>query len=80
MPLTAEQKERFDAQGFLVIEDLVPGDWLRAIQDELFDLHERMFQHTPPEVGVSWEHDVDPKIQRRIKQLMHAEMISPTIN
>src|SRR5262249_30397343 len=62
------------------IEDLLMPEQIVAIRQELEGLHDRMAESVPPEVGVSWEHDVDPRIQRRIKQLMHAEMISPTIN
>lgn len=80
MALTTQQQSQFEEQGFLVIEDLLSPTQIDAIRMELRDLHERMAESTPPEVGVSWEHDVDPQIQRRIKQLMHAEMISPTIN
>jgi ectoine hydroxylase-related dioxygenase (phytanoyl-CoA dioxygenase family) len=39
-----------------------------------------MWREAPPDVHLSWEHDVDPTIERRIKQLMHAERISPTID
>src|SRR5438046_8296850 len=80
MALTAEEQRQFEAQGFLVVEALLSPAQIDGIRGELRDLHERMADNTPPEVGVSWEHDVDPSIQRRIKQLMHAEKISPTID
>jgi ectoine hydroxylase-related dioxygenase (phytanoyl-CoA dioxygenase family) len=80
MGLTHHQQARFEEQGFLVVEDLLTPAEIAAIRDELANLHERMADSMPPEVGVSWEHDVDPRIQRRIKQLMHAEKISPTID
>jgi ectoine hydroxylase-related dioxygenase (phytanoyl-CoA dioxygenase family) len=80
MPLTAAEIEQFHEQGYLVREDLVPPDWLVQIRAELEGLHERMVRETPPEVHVSWESDVDPALQGRIKQLMHAERISPTID
>jgi ectoine hydroxylase-related dioxygenase (phytanoyl-CoA dioxygenase family) len=80
MALTAEEKHRFEQQGFIVVQELLTAAQIEAIRVELGDLHERMAERVPEEVGVSWEHDVDPRIQRRIKQLMHAEMISPTIN
>ena len=35
---------------------------------------------TPEGVHVSWEHEVDSNIRQRIKQLMHAEVISPALN
>src|SRR5215208_6607109 len=80
MGLTHQQQAQFEEQGFLVVEDLLTPAQIGAIREELANLHERMADGIPPEVGVSWEHDVDPRIQRRIKQLMHAEKISPTID
>jgi ectoine hydroxylase-related dioxygenase (phytanoyl-CoA dioxygenase family) len=77
---TQEQVACFEEQGYLVIEDLIPPDWLHAIQCETTDLHEQMAENPPSGVHVSWEHEVDPSIRRKIKQLMHAEVISPALN
>jgi phytanoyl-CoA hydroxylase len=77
---TTEHVAFFQEQGYLVVENLIPEEWLRAIQQETADLHEQMAENPPPGVHVSWEHEVDPSIQRRIKQLMHAEVISPALN
>lgn len=70
----------FDEQGYLVVEDLIPPGWVAEIRADIEDLHERMADQPPPGVHVSWEHEVDPAIQRRIKQLMHAEVVSPALN
>lgn len=80
MTPTPEQVSFFHDQGYLVIQDLIPPDWLQAIQCETADLHEQMAECPPEGVHVSWEHEVDPSIQRRIKQLMHAEVVSPSLD
>src|SRR4051794_29230967 len=80
MAPTPEQIAFFEEQGYLVIQDLIPPEWLRQIQEETTDLHERMADHPPEGVHVSWEHEVDPTIRRKIKQLMHGEAISPALN
>jgi ectoine hydroxylase len=80
MATRSAEIERFHEQGYLVCEDLVPPEWLQQIRDELAGLHERMAREVPPDVHVSWESEVDPGLQGRIKQLMHAERVSPTID
>src|SRR5947207_12232620 len=77
---TRDQIAFFEEQGYLVIEELISPDWLRSIQAETADLHEQMATNPPESVHVSWEHEVDPTVQRRIKQLMHAETVSPSLN
>ena len=78
--ITHTDRERFDQDGYLVREDLIPPEWVAEIRADLDDLHERMADAPPPGIHLSWEHEVDPSIQRRIKQLMHAEVISPALN
>src|SRR5947207_901628 len=80
MTPTRDQITFFQEQGYLVVEDLIPPDWLREIQVETAELHDQMAESPPEGVHVSWEHEVDPSIQRRIKQLMHAEVVSPALN
>jgi phytanoyl-CoA hydroxylase len=80
MTPTREQIASFEEHGYLVVNDLIDPDWLRQIQVETADLHEQMAENPPEGVHVSWEHEVDPTIQRRIKQLMHAEVVSPALN
>jgi phytanoyl-CoA hydroxylase len=80
MTLTREQVGFFEEQGYLVVEDLISPEWLQAIQQETEALHEQMAENPPQGVHVSWEHEVDPTIRRKIKQLMHAEVISPALN
>jgi phytanoyl-CoA hydroxylase len=80
MTLTAADLTAFDTQGYLVKEDLIPSAWVSEIRRDLEDLHERMATAPPEGVHLSWEHEVDPAIQRRIKQLMHAERVSAALN
>lgn len=77
---TPEQVKFFEDQGYLVVEDLIPQEWVEEIRQDLKGIHERMAEAVPEGVHVSWEHEVDPKIQRKIKQLMHAELVSPALN
>jgi ectoine hydroxylase-related dioxygenase (phytanoyl-CoA dioxygenase family) len=77
---TREEVTRFQEQGFLVVRDLISPEWLHQIQEETANLHDEMADNPPEGVHVSWEHEVDPSIQRRIKQLMHAEVVSPALN
>jgi phytanoyl-CoA hydroxylase len=78
--LTAEERARLDEQGYLLRENLIGPEWVAQIRAEIDNLHERMAEQTPEGVHVSWEHEVDPAIQRRIKQLMHAERVSPALD
>lgn len=78
--LTPEQIHFFEEQGYLVVEDLIPPAWVEEIRSDLHNIHERMAEQTPEGVHVSWEHEVDPTIERRIKQLMHGELVSPALN
>lgn len=80
MAITAADVERFHEQGYLVVEDLLPAEWLEQIREEIADLHGRMAREPHPGVHVSWESEVDARVKERIKQLMHAEVISPTID
>src|SRR4051812_3363847 len=80
MGLSAEERALFEEQGYLIREALIPPTWIAEIRQDLDDLHERMADALPPGVHVSWEHEVDPGIRRRIKQLMHAETVSPSLD
>jgi ectoine hydroxylase-related dioxygenase (phytanoyl-CoA dioxygenase family) len=78
--VTPRQHRRFVEEGFLVLQALIPPEWVDEIRADLDDLHERMADGTPDGVHVSWEHEIDPAVRRRIKQLMHAELVSPALN
>lgn len=77
MSLTPEQKQTYEEQGFLHIKQLFPAEWMQQIRAECENIHQRMLADKPNTVGVSWEDDKNPEL---IRQLMHSEMVSPTIN
>ncbi|MEM7029732.1 MAG: phytanoyl-CoA dioxygenase family protein [Chloroflexota bacterium] len=77
MALRPEQKQTYEENGFLHIKHLFPVDWMAQIREECDNIHQRMLQDKPNTVGVSWEDDFNPGL---IRQLMHSEMISPTLN
>jgi ectoine hydroxylase-related dioxygenase (phytanoyl-CoA dioxygenase family) len=80
MRVTPEELARFEEQGYLVREAVISPEWVEEIRLDLADLHDRMAENAPAGVHVSWEHEVDPSIRRRIKQLMHAETVSPALD
>ena len=82
MPLALTQEEFafFHEQGYLVKHGLVPADQLVEMVRETEDLHDRMAAETPPDVHISWETYDDPEHRPRIKQLMNAENVCPTID
>ncbi|MDP6358790.1 MAG: phytanoyl-CoA dioxygenase family protein [Planctomycetota bacterium] len=80
MALTEEQKNSFDENGFLLVRDLFGPDAIENLEAELENIHERMAEHTPEGVGISWEAFDDPEQKPAIMQLMHSEVISPTLN
>ncbi|MCK6471446.1 MAG: phytanoyl-CoA dioxygenase family protein [Planctomycetes bacterium] len=77
--LAPEEHARFDRDGFLLRKGLVAPDAILAITREVEDLHERMAQATPESVHVAWEKTAPGK-PRRIRQLMHSEVVSPGLN
>lgn len=78
--LTEEQKRRFDEDGFLLIKGLVGLEQIERLNEELDNIHERMVEDAPGDVSISWETFDDPDAPKRIMQLMHSEVISPTLN
>ncbi len=75
--LTPADQALFDQQGFVAVRGLVPPAEMATVARELAGIHERMDQAPPPGVGLAWEDGVTP---RRIKQLMHSELVSPALN
>ncbi|HTE19821.1 MAG TPA: phytanoyl-CoA dioxygenase family protein [Armatimonadota bacterium] len=80
MSITDAELRTLNETGYLVKEDLIPPEWVAEIRRDLDGLHDRMAERVPEGVHVSWEHEVDASIQRRIKQLMHAELVSPALD
>ena len=77
MSLTEQEKQTYNEQGFLVRRQLFSPEWMTQIRAECADIHARM--QTAPVEGthISWE---DPDNPVLIRQLMHSELVSPTIN
>ncbi|MBE83105.1 MAG: hypothetical protein CME21_11120 [Gemmatimonadetes bacterium] len=80
MSLTDLEKNQFDEAGYLVRRGLFCDKDIRAIRSEIEDLHDRMAAEPPDGVGISWEEFGDVNTPRLIRQLMHSEVVSPTLN
>lgn len=78
--LTQDEIDFFHDQGYLVKSHLIPPEWLREMDGETEQLHERMAAHAPDSVAVSWETYDDEGHRPRIRQLMHAEKVCPSID
>jgi ectoine hydroxylase-related dioxygenase (phytanoyl-CoA dioxygenase family) len=77
--LTDAEIQSFHEQGFLLKRGLVTPDEISQISRECNALHEEMAKNAPKDVGVSWEALKDGR-PRRIRQLMHSEVVSPGLN
>ncbi len=80
MTLSQPDKDSYEQNGFLPVKQLIPPDWIGQILMEIDDLHDRMANNPDEGVGLSWEDFGDSTQPKRIKQLMHSEVISPTLN
>jgi ectoine hydroxylase-related dioxygenase (phytanoyl-CoA dioxygenase family) len=80
MSLTDEQKKSFEENGFLIVRQLFDSTIIENLENELENIHERMAEETPEGIGISWEVFDDPDQKPAIMQLMHSEVISPTLN
>lgn len=80
MGLTPRQRDFYEENGYLLKKQLIPPDWVAKIDREIENIHERMAAHPAEDVTVSWEDFDDPNTPKRIKQLMHSELVSPTLN
>ncbi len=78
--LPPEELHFYEENGFLLKKQLIPLEWIEQIKHEIENIHERMVEKPVEGVHVSWEVYDDPNKPRRIKQLMHSELVSPTLN
>lgn len=78
--LTPEELHFYEENGFLLKKQLIPLEWIEQIKSEIEDIHERMAAQPVEGIHVSWEVYDDPNKPKRIKQLMHSELVSPTLN
>lgn len=80
MALTMEERQSYETNGFLLKKGLVSLALVAQIRAELTDIHQRMVTNLPLDVGVSWEDPEAADDDKLIRQLMHSERISPTLN
>lgn len=77
MSLTPAEIKTFQDHGFLLVRQLASQDQIEAVQVECRDVHARMRNEPPAGVHISWE---DEETRELIRQLMHSELVSPTLN
>ena len=80
MVLTNEEKQLYEEKGFLLKKGLVSRASISSIREELEHIHQRMVEDAPEYVHVAWEDPDAPDDRKLIRQLMHSETVSPTIN
>lgn len=80
--VTQEELEFYEKNGYLLKKGLITPKLIQQICEEIEGLHDRVAANPAPGVHVSWEVYEDPTKAnlKRIKQLMHSELVSPTIN
>ncbi|MBM3263363.1 MAG: phytanoyl-CoA dioxygenase family protein [candidate division Zixibacteria bacterium] len=80
MPLALTQQEIdfFNENGYLLKEGFVSPDPLAEMDRETEDLHERMADGVPPDV--QWEVFDNPALKPRIKQMMNADAVCPSLD
>ena len=78
--LTEEELQTFKANGFLLKKGLVSPVQIDQIRCELGNIHKRMEESPREDVGVSWEEPEATVDERHIRQLMHSEVVSTTLN
>ena len=76
MALTDTEQKFYDQNGYVLKKGLISSCEISHIEREIAGLHERMAENAPDRVGISWEEFEDEHLPRRIRQLMHSEVIS----
>jgi len=61
-------------------QGLISTDEIAKIKEEIEGLHGRVDENQPEGVGISWEEFEDETLPRRIRQLMHSEVVSGGLN
>jgi hypothetical protein len=80
MSLSASEETAFETDGYWVRPGLFGKDAADRVLSEIEDLHDRMVEAPTEGVGISWEEFGDVNMPRLIRQLMHSELVSPTLN
>ncbi len=81
MGLTHQELKFYETNGYFLKKRLVSSEDLSRIRVEIEDIHNRMAEHPAEGVGISWEvYNDSENHPPRIKQLMHSELVSRTLN
>lgn len=80
MGLTDAEQKFYDQNGYVLKKGLIPPDEISHIEREIAGLHGRMAENAPDSIGISWEEFEDEHLPKRIRQLMHSEVISEGLN
>ena len=80
MGLTDAEQKFYDQNGYVLKKGLIAPDEISHIEREIVGLHNRMAEDAPDGIGISWEEFEDAHIPKRIRQLMHSEVISEGLN
>ena len=80
MSLMNREMEFYSENGYLLKKHLVPTSIIEQVAKETDQIHERMLDNIPSSIGVSWEEYDDPGKPKRIRQLMHSDLVSDGIN
>ena len=78
MKLGESELRSIDELGFAAVPGFLPSALVERLRSEIDELGPRMRAATPPGVEVLWERTA-PGSPPRIKQLLHAELVSPDI-
>jgi ectoine hydroxylase-related dioxygenase (phytanoyl-CoA dioxygenase family) len=79
MGLSDTELALYHEQGFFIRRTLANPALVARMRSETDNLHDEMARTQPSDVGVSWE-DLPEGRPKRIKQLMHSEVVCPSIN
>ena len=77
--LSKQELDFFHDNGYVIRRGLLGHDLVHRLREETEKLHEEMAKNAPTNVHVSWEELAEGK-PKRIRQLMHSEKVSPTID
>jgi hypothetical protein len=80
MGLTSKEQQFYVENGYFLKKGLVSPEDIARIQEETVDIHNRMAAQPADGIGISWEVYDSEDHPPRIKQLMHSELVSPTLN
>lgn len=80
MGLTSKEQQFYEENGYFLKKGLASSEDIARIREEVEDIHNRMAVQPTEGIGISWEVYEDEDHPPRIKQLMHSELVSPTLN